>query len=240
MSEQGVFSLISIWFKNGNRVEQLPLENEHATLTQTSLERPGNIQVTTFLKPWAKRDAALAQLQEGFNTLNDLLGSVKENLDRQAQKQDQLLKVLVNIPDALRSIPENSRMQAETLKAVGEQLRHQNQQYNKLGDVLEKVADSSTDQKKLLDMLHERVDVISQHDASMADSMRHVSTAMENVSQNSQTSAQVLDQMRAGARTRDTELQYILHRQGVRFTAMLSVAIFLSIAALAGVCIIGW
>ena len=39
---------------------------------------------------------------------------------------------------------------------------------------------------------------------------------------------------------RDGQLERVLHRQGVRFTTMLSVAIFLSISALTAVCVIGY
>ena len=242
MSNPSVFSRISHWFKPANNDDsnELPLENEQATLTETESDRPQNIPVTTFLKPWAKREAALMQLQDGFNTLNDLMTSVKANLDRQAERQDELLRVLHHLPEALRAIPENSRVQTETLKVVGEQLQRHNVHYHRLADVLEKVSDSASDQRKILDALHDRVDTISQHDQSLADNMRSVSCAMEGVSQNTQTSAQVLDQIKNNTRSRDVELQWILHRQGVRFTAMLSIAIFLSIAALTAVCLIGW
>lgn len=243
-----VFSRISHWFKpaqtsgESTATAELPLENEQATLTQTQTEdeRAQNVTVTTFLKPWAKREAALMQLQDGFNTLNDLMTSVKANLDRQSERQDELLRVLHHLPEALRAIPENSRAQTETLKVVGEQLQRHNVHYHRLADVLEKVSDSSADQKKILTALHERVDTISHHDQSLADNMRSVSSAMEGVSQNTQTSAQVLDQLKNNTRTRDVELQLILHRQGVRFTAMLSIAIFLSVAALTAACLIAW
>jgi len=63
---------------------------------------------------------------------------------------------------------------------------------------------------------------------------------MQGVSQNTQASAEVLDQLKENARTRDVELQVLLHRQGVRFTIMLSAAIVLSLSALAAVGVLGW
>jgi methyl-accepting chemotaxis protein len=242
MTEQSVLSRISHWFKPNSRNDNpmLPLENERATRAESDSERSQTLPVTTFLKPWAKRDAALIQLQEGFSNLNELVTCVKENLERQAQRQDDLLRLLEHLPAALRAIPENSRTQAETLKVVGEQLQRHNVHYHRLADVLEKVSDSASDQKKILDALHDRVDTISQHDQSLADNMRSVSSAMEGVSQNTQTSAHVLDQLKNNTRNRDVELQWLLQRQGTRFTAMLAVAIFLSVAALAAVCLIGW
>src|SRR5436190_1855943 len=197
MLEQSVFSRISNWLRplpRGPRMMELPLENERGTMNETGTQASHALPVATFLKPWAKRDQALVQLQEGFNTLNDLMTSVKENLDRQGQRQDDLLRLLHNLPEALRAIPENARMQSETLKVVGEQLQRHNVHYHRLADVLEKVSDSASDQKKVLDALHDRVATISQHDQSMADNMRSVSSAMQGVSQNTQTSARVLDQ----------------------------------------------
>ena len=52
--------------------------------------------------------------------------------------------------------------------------------------------------------------------------------------------AQVLSQMRDNLDARDGQIERVLHRQGVRFTTMLAVAIFLSIAALVAVGVIGY
>jgi hypothetical protein len=49
---------------------------------------------TTFLRPWAKRDAAIQHLQEGFVTLTDLMGAIRDNLERQNRKQDAIVAVL--------------------------------------------------------------------------------------------------------------------------------------------------
>lgn len=242
MSDPSMFSRISHWLKPSSRAAgELPLEHEASTLTDPAAGDPGQpVSVTTFLKPWAKREATLAQLQEGFASLNDLVAAVRDNLDRQAERHDELLRVLRHLPDALRAIPESARTQAETLKVVGEQLQRHNGQYHRLAEVLEKVSESGAGQRKLLDVLSDRVETISQHDRSMVDHMRSVSAAMQGVSQNTQTSAQVLDQLKDNARTRDVELQVMLHRQGVRFTIMLSAAIALSLGALAAVGVLGW
>jgi len=60
------------------------------------------------------------------------------------------------------------------------------------------------------------------------------------VSRSSQTSAQVLEQMRDNTNSREGELQRLLHKQGVRYTTMLAVSIFLAIAALVAVCVMGY
>jgi len=238
MNDQSVFSRISNWFKPG----AAPDNDTTTTLlpAETDFDPSQTVSVTTFLKPWGKRDAAITQLQEGFNSLNELMSSVKESLGRQAQRHDELLRILQHLPDALRAIPENARTQSETLKIVGEQLQRHNAHYHRLGDVLEKVSDSASDQKKLLDALHDRVDTISRHDQSLADNMRCVSSAMAGVSQNTQTSARVLDQLANNARTGDMELQLLIHRQGSRVTVLLGVAIVLLVAVSVAAGLLAW
>jgi prefoldin subunit 5 len=229
MTDQSVFSRISHWFKPAAPADStaLPLQNE-------------TISVTTYLKPWAKRDAALTQLQEGFVALTDLLSAVKVNLDSQSQRHDQLLRILQHLPEALRAIPENARTQTETLKVVGEQLQRHNLHYHRIADVLETVSGAAADQKQVLDALNDRVETISRHDQSLADNMRFVSSAMEGVSQNAQTSAQVLDQLNTTSRQRDLDLQSLLHRQSNRVTVMLGVALLLSVAACTSAALLAW
>ena len=60
-----------------------------------------------FLRPWAKRDAAIGQLQEGFNALTGLMSAVRDSLEKQNKRQDELMNVLSNLPEVMRSIPES-------------------------------------------------------------------------------------------------------------------------------------
>ncbi|MGB7158533.1 MAG: hypothetical protein WBD40_10740 [Tepidisphaeraceae bacterium] len=242
-SDQTTFlSRIGKWFKkdaasgdNGN----LPLEGEvhgHAgTGMGTGLEPR-----STFLRPWAKRDAAINNLQQGFDTLTDLMGSIRDNLEKQNDRQDQLVRTLSELPQTLQMLPESSRVQSETLKAIHQQIEFQNGQQQKLADILGRISDADAQQRSTLDALTGRVESLNDQDQRMADNLTSVGSAMQSVSKTSEQSAAVLSQMRDNLNTRDGELERILHRQGNRFTTMLAVAIFLSIAALVAVGVIGY
>jgi septal ring factor EnvC (AmiA/AmiB activator) len=92
----------------------------------------------------------------------------------------------------------------------------------------------------MLDELRERVDSVRETDKVIADNLGNVGSAMEAVTKNSAASAEVLTQMHTRINDRDDQLEKILQKQSVRFTTMLAIAIFLSIAALAAVGIIGY
>ena len=58
---------------------------------------------STFLRPWAKRDAAIEQLQSGVGALADLMTGIKDNLERTAKRQDELVQYLSHLPGASSS-----------------------------------------------------------------------------------------------------------------------------------------
>jgi uncharacterized phage infection (PIP) family protein YhgE len=256
-NDTGFFTRIGNIFKGGNKGQSgLPVmksvTDDESGLSQmhsgnygsgnggSSLLQPVDATRSTFLRPWAKRDASIIQLQEGFNALTGLMGAVKDSLEKQNQRQDELLNVLSSLPEAMRSIPATGAAQTETLRAIADQIKEQNAHQQKLGDILEKVTETHGTHKESLEQLREHVETLGDHDKSIADNLNQVGAAMQDVSQNSKVSAHVLEQMRDNINSREGELQRILHKQSARYTTMLAIAIFLSIAALGAVCVIGY
>jgi chromosome segregation ATPase len=234
--QQTLFSRIGNWFKKNPRVErELPLDNDNGN---------GNTSLTdsrsTFLRPWARRDAAIQGLQEGFHTLTDLMSAVRDNLAKQTERQDELMKYLAHLPEALASTNESNRTQTETLKAIHQQMQSSGEQHRQVAGILEKMSDTSGGQQKLLDALRERVESISEQDRVISDTLQGVGSAMQNVSKTAHSSAEVLQQVRDNMHSRDSQLENIIRKQSNRFTTLLSIAIFLSIAAIASVCVIGY
>ncbi|WP_428937354.1 hypothetical protein [Fontivita pretiosa] len=230
------FARVSNWFRRGggagNGSTELPLAREGAS--QAIEPR------STFLRPWARQNAAIARLQEGFDTLTDLMATIRDTMERNARRQDELLSYLAHLPEALRAIPESNRIHGETLRAIHQQLAHQNTQQQKLGEILEKLSQSGGEQRETLEELRDRMESIRQTDEAISANMSNLGLALQSVSRNSSTSTQVLEQIRDHLDSRDGQLERILHKQNVRFTTMLAIAIFLSVAALVAVSVIGY
>jgi chromosome segregation ATPase len=234
MTEQTtLLSRIGRWFKgtpeNGDSTHDASPQQSTALETRT-----------TFLRPWAKRDAAIQHLQEGFTTLTDLMGAIRDNLEKQNQRQDELMSALTTLPAVLESLPEANRMHGETLTAIRQQIESQSNQHERLGDILNKIGMTTGEQKQMVDALRSRVEDLHKTDTSIAEYLNNVGSSLKDVSQNSASTTQVLSQMRDNIDSRDGELQRVLQKQGSRFTTMLATAIFLSIAALVAVCVMGY
>lgn len=241
MSEQHTFfSRLGTWFRKGTTNRgidgELPLERSSASSSNGTDIEPRS----TFLRPWARQERMIHNLQEGFSTLTDLMSAVRDNLDRQAQRQDELLKYLSHLPQALQNTVDINRTQTETLKAIHQQMESQNSGQKQLAEILDRLCNTTGTHQEALDGLRERVESINEQDRVISDTLHNVGAAMENVSKTSQTSAEVLQQMRDNVNSRDGQLERILHKQSVRFTTMLSIAIFLSIAALVSVAVVGY
>src|SRR3954469_12144433 len=235
MTEQSnnLLSRIGKWFKR----EHAEGNGEQSLLGQSSSNA---LERTTFLRPWAKRDAAIQHLQDGFNTLTDLMGAIRDNLEKQNQRQDELMTALSQLPQMLEAIPESNRMQGETLKAIRQQIEGQGAQQERLGDILGKIGATSSEQKQAVDAIRSRIEDLHKADTSIADYLNNVGSALKDVSQNSASTTQVLSSMRENIKERDEHLERSLSKQNTRFTTMLATAILLSIAALVAVCVMGY
>ncbi len=240
MNDNSFLGKLGSWFKRGGDQADLPLVDQDENGNGLDQHRGGMEPRSTFLRPWAKRDAAIANLQDGFNTLTGLMGSIRDNLETQNGRQQELMSLLSQLPQSLEGLPEASRVQSETLKAIHTQLATQNGHQTKLGDILDHISQAATEQRKTLNAMDERFSTLSEHDAAISQNLSSVGNAMQTVSKNSSASTEVLSQMKDNITARDGELERILHRQGTRFTTMLSVAIFLSVAALVACSVIGY
>lgn len=234
MSESTLMERLGRFFRRSQDDTLLDAERDPHALTSVDPSRG------TFLRPWARRDQAIADVRNGVNALSDLMHTIRENLEKQNERQDQLLQYLSHLPQALESIPEANKVQAETLRAIHQQLAQANGQQNKLGEILEEIVRSGTAQRETVDELRERVEDLNQQDQRMTEALGSVGSAMRSVSDNSATSASVLQQVRDNINHRDGQLERILLKQNTRFTTMLSVAILLSICALAAVVVLGY
>src|ERR1044072_5086244 len=76
-------------------------------------------------------------VSENAGAITDLLITMRETLDRQGERHDELMTYLSQLPKAMEMIPENSRLQAEALAAIRQHLENQGATARQLTAVLE-------------------------------------------------------------------------------------------------------
>ena len=257
VSEQQTWlSRIGSWFRKGNpdnpgragsprsRIsDELPENNENgdvADVIGSALGGPIEPR-STFLRPFTRRpDPNIEQLRSAVGALGELMTGIRDNLEQTARRQDEMLQYMAHLPAALQQLPESARVQGEALRAIQLRMERQSTEQEHLAEILERMSSADVTHGRTLEGIQQRVDTINQHDKAIAENLSEVGEAMQSLGRHSETSAMVLKQLREDSTTRNGELERILHRQGSRFTTMLAVAIFLSIAALAAVVVMGY
>lgn len=194
----------------------------------------------TFLRPWAKRDAAIDNLQSGVGALTDLMTGINDHLQRQSKRQDEMLQYLSHLPALIEKLPEGNRLQAETLRAIHNQMERQTTQQSKLAEILERITEADGRHGRTLEALEASVSGLRDHDEAISGSLKDVGAVMQTMGRNSETSAQVLQQLRDNITVRDGEMERILHQQGARHALLLGIAIFLAATALIVAGVIGY
>ena len=209
------------------RSETLPLEREvsKGEIARVSAKR------TSFFRPWAKRDAAIASLREGMESLAGTIVSIRDNLEKQGRRQDEMLSYLSHLPEILHSLPEAHRIQAETLKGIGQQLQQQVAQHNRVGELLEKLTSAEEDHGQTLEALKAELSAMSGHSDNVAQNLRQVGDAMENVTRNSARNAQVLELMHEKFEDRAEEVERRLRKQSFLILVLVVVAMLRAGAA---------
>ena len=109
MNDQSLFGKIGTWFRRGSSadsdISMIPANGDEPT----GLDRTHPESRSTFLRPWAKRDAAIQQLQDGFTTLTDLMSGIRENLAPPPARPSAMLTSLSSLPQVLEQLPESNR-----------------------------------------------------------------------------------------------------------------------------------
>lgn len=214
--------------------EKLPLEQHAQAIERVQPKR------MSFWNPWARRDAALASLQQGFVSLAESMTAIRQNLEQQNRLQEEMISHLARVPRMLEALPEAQQIQAETLKTMGQQLQQQITQQGRLASILEQVSESHGDQKQILQSLSGSVREMGEHNGTIADNLRQVGSAMESVGRTTQTNAQVLENLRENLNRRDQQIQDMMKRQNSRMTVMLIVTMVLAGLAIAAAGVVGF
>jgi len=220
---------------------------ETPLIRQADANDPTSLATTTarqsrhrFVMPWARRDARLENMQQGFANLTDILSSVRDNLDTQNRRQEELISHLSRLPELLNVLPDSARVQEETLRAIHETMELQNGQQKKLGDVLERMNQNDGKHREHLDSIRERVETLHEQDAKIAENLNGVSGALTSVTETSRSSAEALQGLRDNLGGRDSKLEDLLQAHSKRFTLLLVTAVMLSMSALVGVVVVAY
>lgn len=164
--------------------------------------------------------------------LTDLLVALRESMDRQTQRHEELMTYLSHLPRALEMIPENTRQQSEALAAIRQHLENQRTQATQLSAILDKVGQATIDQRRILEAVRQRLDMLAENDQKVAENFGSVATALSTSNETTRLAGEVLRSLECDLRRRDETLVRLLESHRSRHTWMLGLGLALAGAAL--------
>jgi hypothetical protein len=241
MNDQtSLMARIGQWFNSKRNKGTLPVLKEVTPPPPGEAEGGDRKARGLFRRPWARRDAAIAGLQQGFDSLADLMTGIRENLEGQSRRQEEMLGYLSHLPQLLESLPETQRMHGQTLQVIGRSLQQQTEQQGRLAEILDKLTDGHGEQRQVLESLTGRTDTLAAHNETISATLRQVGSVMEIVGRSSESGAEVLRHLSHELSRRDGQMEEIIQRQSRRLTAMLMATVVLSVLALAAAGVMGY
>jgi chromosome segregation ATPase len=229
--DQSFLSKVGSWFRRDKPADDVIGEGQNGL----ALDTRGSL-----LRPWAKRDNAIEALSRSFNTLTDLMGSIKDGLEASAQRQDQLLDALKHLPTTLDQIPESNRKHGETLNAIARQIEGQQEQQKNLALILNKFQENDAVQREAIDNMGERLDSMRATDQVISENLSSVGKAMSAINENSVASTRVLDQMRQTITDREAAREKEQKIHSSRTGALMAIAVVMSMIAVAAVVLLAY
>lgn len=207
MSEDdGMIGRMGRWFRRRfTSEEDLPLLHGQ-TQTPTAITRRS-------IFGWGKQQEDLSSLQNGIASMSALMSSLRQYLDQQNSRHDELLTYLSQLSHALQAIPDTGRVQGETLRVLHQQIAVQNAQHKQLSEMLRQVTDNSGIQREIVEVLRDRVETLYKNDQEISETIQGMGDSVTVVSQQSQTNTMVLERLRDNLVNRDGALEQAIRRE---------------------------
>lgn len=190
-------------------------------------------------RPWARREAVISGLQQAFASIAELTQTIRDNLERQGRRQEELLVGLSRLVEVVQTLPEAQRLHGEALRAIGEQLRAQMQREETLAEILQRVGDAHAGQREALEAVRSQVQAMGTQTEAIAGNLGQLGSAIETLGRASESSSALMQQLTDSIAARNGEMQRALERQSARLTLMLIVASVASAAAVAAAGVVG-
>jgi chromosome segregation ATPase len=153
---------------------------------------------TTFLRPWVKRDQAIDQLQNGMAALSDLMGTIRQTMEKNSSRQDELMNYLSHLPQALAALPETHRVQGEALRAIQISIEQQDRALSSLPECNRIQSEALKAVQTSIEQQNRALGALPESNRMQGEALRAIQTGIEQQNTQQNKLANVLERMDRG------------------------------------------
>lgn len=185
----------------------------------------------TGLSRWAKRESALAQLQEGYERVNQLMADMQKHMAAQSERSERICGAIEQLARTMESTPELARQQSRALEAIVGQLEAANSGSQQLAETLGEMPKAARAQSEALAGISRSIEMMNEQTVVGNRTMDKLQSTIASVGQTGQIQTELLKQLDARAGEQNQRLNELIAGQNRRFTVLLVIALALAVAA---------
>lgn len=180
-----------------------------------------------------QRELAIRKLQEGYGEVAETMQALRQHMAEQSRRSDQAMQIMSQLPQLLRSIPENQAAQTRMLEAMQSQMTDQAQSSARLSTALTDLASATSSQQTALSDLHRQMEASRASGEALRDSLGILAESMSSVTDASHANVHAVNNIAEQTRRNQDRTESLFTRSQKHATAMSAVSWALALVALA-------
>jgi len=179
------------------------------------------------------REQAIEKLQEGYEQVVGLMGSIQAHLARQDQRTDQMALALTRLAETTSRLPEAAEQQCQQLGTIAAQLEASNDRARRWEQTLSELPQLAEAQRETLCSIGRELEASRESDTRISETLGGLRDAVHTLGECSSASSATLQELHEVASHRDETLQGLMREQNRRFVWLFVVTLVLAVAAIA-------
>ncbi len=178
-------------------------------------------------------EVTLQQLKQGYGEVVETMKSVRNHLEHQADRSEQMLQLLGDLPEALRSMPDQARVQTGVLQAIENHLANQDHTTRQLTEAITGLATASAHQQRSLAALDTHLAQGHESLTQLNQGVAALTTTLGGVQESNAATRAAMNAVVEQTRINDERMREMFQRSQKMNTMMVILCLALAIGALA-------
>ncbi|MFP4145900.1 MAG: hypothetical protein ACLFV3_12245, partial [Phycisphaeraceae bacterium] len=205
-------SFFTDWFRRGGKVE---LNAQDAKKSGKAVEEGDGSVVLQRNQP-----PRPARKQEAWDEMVSLIHNLKGHMEAQSQRSERLLEMMEGLPEALKSLPEAHRNQAQLLQAIRGQMEQQTLNSQGLTQAIESLSTATDRQEQAMTHIQGQLDASREDRQQLNSSFSALSDTLGQMSQSTQAGTDLLHRLADRSAQSEAQMQQLFARNQRQSTIM--------------------
>ncbi len=171
------------------------------------------------------------KLQQSYDSLLQTVQELRSALDGQRQRQEEMLSRLGTLPHAVETLPQTSKMQAEMLQVINDQLAMHSERQRRIREISAGLAGATKDHSEMLRTIREQIETGNEIDRQLVESFNRFSIMIDRLQAANHHAVECLSQVRDTCAVSAMQMHEWVEKSRVRGTWMLNGAFAMALIA---------